>query len=564
MAAEYQEDDSLAREREDSNNPTRGNTPQSSLKHQGATETTPLLSTENGTIEDIQSTHLPRRWQTLTYLLMLVIFLVGASDSIVESPTTRIFESVICYRYFESEDPSKIQLGRAAVGPGAIGGVEERYCKADSVQQQLASLAGYQTLFEGFPSLLLAVPFGWLADKYGRKPVLMLGLFSFLLKLLWIQLVTWFWQAFGIRMTWLSALHALLGGGSPVASSLFFVVLSDIVPQDHRASTFLRVGASELAAKVVVPPISASLMTINPWIPSLIGTGLLLVCFLTYSIVPETLDYYQPAQRPSASHLTSTSTETTQQPKPPSSDSHPTHHSHPTKPLTRLLHSLHTATAFLTHDARIPLLILPFIGHSLIAQTSQLLLQYTSKRYHLTFSQATFLTTILNAVKVLLLFALLPYASTLAMQHFRLSAQRKDLYLARASQGFVFVGWTMIGGSPNLVCVVVSMVIAALGQSTYFLIRSLLTSLVPAGQIARVYSIVSLVDVVGAMLGSPLLAGLFGRGLALGGGWVGLPFYFLGLISAGFAVLLFVVGLRKGEESDGCMENDDGEREGSE
>ncbi|OTA34584.1 hypothetical protein BTJ68_06666 [Hortaea werneckii EXF-2000] len=564
MPAGDQEDGSPALRREDSNNSTPGNTPKSSLKYHVATETTPLLSTENGTIEDIQSTHLPRRWQTLTYLLMLVIFLVGAGDSIAESPTTRIFESVICYRYFESEDPGKIQLGRAVVGPGAIGGVEEQYCKADSVQQQLASLAGYQTLFEGFPSLLLAVPFGWLADKYGRKPVLMLGLFSFLLKLLWIQLVTWFWQAFDIRITWLSALHALLGGGSPVASSLFFVVLSDIVPQDHRASTFLRVGASELAAKVVIPPISASLMTINPWIPSLIGTGLLLICFLTYGLVPETLNYYQPAEHNSPSHPISSSTETTQQPKPPSSDSHPTHHSTPTNPLTRLLNSLHTATTFLTHDPRIPLLILPFIGHSLINQTSQLLLQYTSKRYHLTFSQATLLTTILNAVKVLLLFALLPYASTLAMRGFRLSAQRKDLYLARASQGFVCVGWTLIGGSPNLVCVVVSMVIAALGQSTYLLMRSFLTSLVPADQIARVYSIVSLVDTVGAMLGSPLLAGLFGRGLALGGGWVGLPFYFLGVVSAAFAVLLFVVGLRKGEESDGCMENDNGEREGSE
>ncbi|GAB1736001.1 hypothetical protein NU219Hw_g6056t1 [Hortaea werneckii] len=564
MLSKNQEDDSLAGESDDSNNSTLEYTPKSSLKHHNPTEATPLLSTENGTIENIHSTHLPRRWQTLTYLLMLVIFLAGAGDSIVESPTTRIFESVICYRYFESEDPSKIQLGRAAVGPGAIGGVEERYCKADYVQQQLASLAGYQTLFEGFPSLLLAVPFGWLADRYGRKPVLMLGLFSFLLKLLWIQLVTWFWQAFDIRMTWLSALHALLGGGSTVASSLFFVILSDIVPEDHRASTFLRVGAAELAAKVIIPPISASLMTINPWIPSLLGTGLLLLCFLTYGIVPETLNYYKPTERQSIPYPTSSSTVTTQHTKPPSPKTQPTHHSTRTKPITRLFHSLHTATAFLTHDHRIPLLILPFIGHSLIAQTSQLLLQYTSKRYRLTFSQATLLTTILNAVKVLLLFALLPYASTLAMRYFRLSAQRKDLYLARASQGFVFVGWTLVGLSPNLACVVISLVVAALGQSAYLLIRSFLTSLVPADQIARVYSIVSLVDTVGEMLGSPLLAGLFGRGLALGGGWVGLPFYFLGVISAAFAVLLFVVGLKKREESDGDREYDDGGRESGE
>lgn len=50
------------------------------------------------------------------------------------------------------------------------------------------------------------------------------------------------------------------------------------------------------------------------------------------------------------------------------------------------------------------------------------------------------------------------------------------------------------------------------------------------------------------MFGGALLAGLFQKGLEFGGGWIGLPFYFLGLISAAFAALLFVVRIRKGEE----------------
>jgi hypothetical protein len=50
------------------------------------------------------------------------------------------------------------------------------------------------------------------------------------------------------------------------------------------------------------------------------------------------------------------------------------------------------------------------------------------------------------------------------------------------------------------------------------------------------------------MVGSPLLAGLFKRGLALGGVWIGLPFYFTALVGVMFLLLLLVIRLRKCEE----------------
>ena len=82
---------------------------------------------------------------------------------------------------------------------------------------------------------------------------------------------------------------------------------------------------------------------------------------------------------------------------------------------------------------------------------------------------------------------------------------------------------------------------------------------VPAHHLARLYSIITLVDTIGAMFGGALLAGLFNGGLALGGGWIGLPFFFLGIVSAAFTALLFAVRLRPGEGDDKLA--DDGQNE---
>lgn len=110
-------------------------------------------------------------------------------DQILESPETRIIESVICYRYYEESDPSKINLGRDAVGPGAIGGVDEHWCKAPAIQHSLAELNGYRLLLEGFPALLLAIPFGWAADNYkiGRWPIVFMNLLQATLRAVWVQ-----------------------------------------------------------------------------------------------------------------------------------------------------------------------------------------------------------------------------------------------------------------------------------------------------------------------------------------------------------------------------------------
>lgn len=130
----------------------------------------------------------------------------------------------------------------------------------------------------------------------------------------------------------------------------------------------------------------------------------------------------------------------------------------------------------------------------------------------------------------------------------------------RISMIFLAVGWTLVGLSPNIPFATISLAIASLGQGAILLLRSFLTGLVEKHHVARLYSVISIVDTAGSMVGSPLMAGLFQRGLHMGGLWIGLPFYFLGIMSAAFTVLQFMVGLRKGEDEG--LPEDEAEGEG--
>lgn len=210
----------------------------------------------------------------------------------------------------------------------------------------------------------------------------------------------------------------------------------------------------------------------------------------------------------------------------------------------RLLLIVNEASMFVSKDWRVPALIVPFCGHMLIAGSDPLLLQYISKRYSLTLSQGTFLLTTRNSINVVLLLVILPFLSKLMVENYGLNHQRKDLYLARASQFLVAIGWALLAASPNWPTSVISLGIASLGQGSMLMLRSFLGSLVPVRYIATVYSVAGMWDALGTMVGAPLLAKFYQSGMELGGSWVGLAFYFIGLLSFSFTCLLFLIQVR--------------------
>ena len=84
------------------------------------------------------------------------------------------------------------------------------------------------------PGILLAIYYGSVAGKYGRKRVLLLFSTGMLLSLAWVVLVCSFDGRIPIRLIWLSSLFIFIGGGSRVAKAMLFTIVSDAVDPGHR------------------------------------------------------------------------------------------------------------------------------------------------------------------------------------------------------------------------------------------------------------------------------------------------------------------------------------------
>jgi hypothetical protein len=354
---------------------------------------------------------------------------------------------------------------------------------------------------------------------------------------------TWFWQVFDIRITWLSALVGSIGGGNSMTASLAFVVLSDVTSEAERSAVFLRIGAFNLLANLVMPPFAAWLMEYTPWIPAIGGNVLQLLSALLFVFTPETLNYpHGKAGRPAFSRRNTASS------IPPPPDPAPAAEPISLNTSSLWLKRLKNSTAFLTSDYRVPLCILPFTTHMMLAISGQLILQYMSTRYHLTFAEATLVATIRSAMVVVVLFVLLPAISKASMAYLHLSHSQKDLYLCRISQVFLALGWFVFGFANTVPFGAVCLVVASLGTGAPFLLRSFLTGLLPKDQIATAFSFISIVDTLGATLGAPLLAGMLRKGLKMGGNWMGMPFFFTALTAAFFAVVLCFVSVREDDD----------------
>jgi MFS family permease len=97
-----------------------------------------------------------------------------------EAPRTRVYEANICLSHYRQNDPT-------AIGPD--GTVSEKLCKIDPVQQRMATIFGWQEMFDAIPSIFLAIPFGTLADKVGRKWVFTASLVGLQLNGAWVLII---------------------------------------------------------------------------------------------------------------------------------------------------------------------------------------------------------------------------------------------------------------------------------------------------------------------------------------------------------------------------------------
>lgn len=192
-------------------------------------ETTPLLSrvSSSASTDDKAAPwyqlHKPHHIAVVT---CLGIFLWVLSGTLALVPITRLAEDILCRRHYQDLEPHQFSdvLGN---------GVDERDCKIPEVQSRMAFLFAFAFMLNGVVGLLVAFPFGVLADR-ARKPVYVLGAIGQSLNVGWSLLVFYCWQTLPIELVVAGAVFQLLGGGLLVATAVLFAMLSDVLPAESR------------------------------------------------------------------------------------------------------------------------------------------------------------------------------------------------------------------------------------------------------------------------------------------------------------------------------------------
>lgn len=131
-------------------------------------------------------------WVAMVVLAFALVAIIDMGAFLGDAPRTRVFEANICLGYYREANPSVIRPDDT---------IAEKLCKVDGVQQRLAMIFGWQDMFDAIPSIFLAIPFGVLADKVGRKWIFAASLMGLQLNSAWVLgICEWWCQRRGRRI----------------------------------------------------------------------------------------------------------------------------------------------------------------------------------------------------------------------------------------------------------------------------------------------------------------------------------------------------------------------------
>ncbi|KAM3075037.1 hypothetical protein ACMFMG_007504 [Clarireedia jacksonii] len=360
------------------------------------------------------------------------------------------------------------------------------------------------------------------------------------------------WRILPIRLVWLAPFVQFLGGGEKTASAIFYAIISDVTTQSQRANTFLFGACATLTAELIAPTVASTLMAFSPWIPLYCGLAVLALGLCLIAFIPETLHLHASANTlPGCSASIGGS----------SSNSDSISKFKPTlqRRLTESITNIYVSTTPF-HTLPILLLLLPFITRVIGSQSIELCIRYISSRFQIPLSHASLILSLRALINILLMLFFIPLFSALLISKFYFTSQGKDLYLSRASSIFLIAGALLLATSPSLPLTLVGLVIYTFGTGFVSLSRSLITSLVDAEHVARLYAIIAVVETSSALVAGPMVAGLYGLGLEWKGAWLGLPFWGLaGVLTVG-AAGVWCVKFRHGEERSKVTTREEEER----
>ncbi|KAK6350297.1 hypothetical protein TWF696_006528 [Orbilia brochopaga] len=502
----------------------------------------------------VQTTN--RKALPIIILAITIMFIFNVGNQFITSPQVRIYEDIICRKYYDSHGERLYPVGEP---------IPEEKCKIAPVESELALIRGLEPVFDAIPSLLAAIPMGMLADnpKVGRKPVILAALLGSMAQLVWTTAVTWFSDTLPLRLVWTGSFF-LITGGSEVTNAILYTMIIDITTPSELASTFfmMQLVGGWLPLLFGPPVTSAMMIKKGNWLPVFIGiflsfTGFVLLCF-----APETMHIRNRHPKDSTSedvnHAASSSTSSaavTVETFETSSDAGPMNQKLRARAKERIREFIESSS-FVFHSPHLIILICSLMMNTVTAMRAmEMVLYYASARYNISIAKVNLLNTVNAAVSISILSAL-PLASAFLTGKLGFSSQRKDLLIAKVSVMLYAIGWAGVGFAPTLACAIAALVIITFGSGFGGSVRSLAASYVEPHHQARLASFTAIMIALGNFVGAPALAGLYRLGLSMGDSrWYGLPFLGLASVFVIISSALWLV-LRLPEDGEPVIEDD--------
>ncbi|KAJ9483350.1 hypothetical protein VN97_g10057 [Penicillium thymicola] len=455
-------------------------------------ETAPLLGSHT-----IKPSQHPKK---LLISIVCVIFLLSADFGFFMStaPQMAVYEEIICRDY------------QATLVPP-----EANPCKSDAVQGELALVIGYQNTFDVLPGLILSLPYGVMSDRWGRRPLLYLSLLGILLGEIWVRIVCLWSTVIPLRMVWLSAVFKIIGGGDQVLMAIAMVIVADVFHEDERATALFRLQSCVQIAEILATPLSAYLMTFGPMVPYTLSIGIIILGSIPALFLPETLKH--PKQ-------TGVNEEASEQDSE-SERSQPPRKQTVLQEVIRQVREFARSTRFIWTDTNICLMVFVMFVTMMTRQSTNLLLQYVSKKFDWSISRASLLISLRGIFSLVTYLVIMPILSFLATKHLNLRGKHSDHFMSKGSGVLSIIGFAVISIAPTPAILIGGQVILSMGSAFIITTRSLATSLVQIDHAGTLYSAIAIAQGVGTLISGPLFANLFRLGMHLGTVWMGLPFF---------------------------------------
>ncbi|KAE8400086.1 putative MFS transporter [Aspergillus pseudonomiae] len=463
-------------------------------------------------------------------ILVLIYLAFQIGGQMIPGPMVRIIESIVCESYWRLHDPNQFTTS---------GRVPEQFCKISEIQMEVTTVKGYSDFLEGLLSALCAIPYGMLADRYGRRQALRLTVPGFILNAIITNSVLWFSDLFPLRTIWLAALSWAIGGGPTVAVVAIWTMIADLTTGSTRTTVFFQVGVASMTAEFIARVIGSGLMTLNPWISLMLGCGIVVIG-LTFALsLPETMNNTRriaPLRAADTAAFDELHPILDRESIDISERSQPKISRHCS--IAAKARAIISPYGFLSNHT-ILMALLACTTYQFANGSSWLLAQYISSRLGWSLAGSNLLVSSQAAISIVLFLFILPCLSTKVL--FVFSPLQKDLYLAQASSACLIVGTLGISLSSHISILAPSLAFQAVGAGFPYLIKSVVTALVKQEETARLYSVVELLQSVATMLSSLCLTSLFTAGLHLGGVWVGLAWLISGSLFAIVEVVLWML-----------------------